>query len=859
MTIRQKEEILMNRFPQPWRPASTTSRTYRSAVARVCDLYLVAMLLLGGLCLASSGRSALGGTTPEAATALEGPAVERDYFDQWHWPHGAVLDPALVAGMWQGVQRVGVAGAGSQSTEPWRFLGPFGMSVAGGHHYSGRLLDIDGNSPTLRFASASGGLWEYFLFIPIPLTETLSSQAIGTVATDPLNEDHMFAGTGEGRMRSGTGLWETWDRGVTWSYVPLPDQPSACYRVRYVPGRPTHLFAATTAGLFKSTDNGLSWTVSLGGEIPDLAIWPHDPDRMWVGRWGDAVYESTDAGATWVRVVGAGLPTSNVGRVALTVHPGFPAIVYASIARQSDGGMLGVYRSLGGSSWTNVSPPEDFLTPQGGYDNVLAVSPEDWQRVLIGGVSAWLTQDGGLSWTRIADPDMHADIHAILWRDGSEVWVGHDGGFCYSGDAGLNWASDIDVLPTVQFYNIDVGDNEPNVMGGGTQDNGITMTLDGAVWSQEIPQDGSGFVVGVRNPVERLWATWGPRGGNWLFPPTRTGNRGASWEVHADGIDPNQQWWTEITHDHVDPVYLYSYAGGYVYRSLDDGLTWQKLNTTPFSWTVDTFAVTRWQPGGSKVWAATASGQSHQLHVWDGSSWIDRTAGLPNGRRIRRVTTVDFAPETAYVLMQGIASGAQAYRTFDLGATWTNITGDLPAVPVGDIVQHPTNSNLLYLGTEMGCFRSTNGGTNWLRWNDGMPEANIVTDFATIDSLETVGRYYIVAGTYGRGLWKREVSSEDPAGIEELRENLTAVQLSAPRPHPARGRTEVTFSLRSAAEVTLEIFDVNGRRIRELLNEQRSAGSHTVPILVDDLPSGVFVLRLRAGDHEAARRLVVAR
>jgi len=788
---------------------------------------------------------------------LKGPAREQDYFSRWHTPHGAVLSRDVLEDTWERVQAMPEEERGG--TDPWRSLGPYGMDAAGGaSRYSGRLLDLDYNSSSLRFASATGGLWEFFSFIPISLTDNLSSQVIGTVATDPNDEDHIFVGTGEGRMRAGTGMFETWDRGEHWQPVELPLAPTHFYRIRYVPGRPQDLVAATSSGVFRSLDNGVTWTHEMTGEAPAITIWPHDPNRMWAGRWGDGIYTSTDAGDSWTKV-SAGLPTTNVGRVALTAHPGSLPVVYASIARNDNNGMLGVYRTVNGTTWTNVSPSVDFISPQGHYNNAIAVNPANYQEVLLGGVTCWRTDDAGATWTQVPGSDMHADVHAILWRDDTEVWVGHDGGFCYSNDGGLTWASDIDVLPTVQFYNIDVGLNAPNVMGGGTQDNGVTMTLDGGLWTQEIAQDGSDFVVDVRNPAERMWATWGPRGGDWLFPPTRTTNQGnGQWDVLATGIDPNDQWWTEITHDRVDPVYLYTNARNHVYRSIDGGESWGKFNTTPFPWSVGTFAVSRWQPAeGSMIWAATASGQTHQLWVWNGLAWNDRSAGLPNGRRIRRIATVDFHATDAYVVMQGIVSGQQVFKSTNLGLTWTNVTGDLPAIPVGDIVEHPSDSERLYLGTEMGCYRSSNGGTNWERWNHGMPEANIVTDLATVDSLATVGRFYVVAGTYGRGLWSREVSNDDPVGIADLRDELTSLQLSVPRPNPARDIVTLEFSIRAAATVTLDLHDATGRRIQRLARGPRETGSHRVDVDVTGLTAGAYFVKLESGERSTARRLLV--
>ena len=99
--------------------------------------------------------------------------------------------------------------------------------------------------------------------------------------------------------------------------------------------------------------------------------------------------------------------------------------------------------------------------------------------------------------------------------------------------------------------------------------------------------------------------------------------------------------------------------------------------------------------------------------------------------------------------------------TTNRGVTWTNITGDLPDVPLSDLVVNPTDDDTLILGSSFGCFRSNNGGSNWETWNNGMPNGAIIQDLATINLNSTFGGFWVVAGTHGLSIWKREITNDD--------------------------------------------------------------------------------------------------
>ena len=93
------------------------------------------------------------------------------------------------------------------------------------------------------------------------------------------------------------------------------------------------------------------------------------------------------------------------------------------------------------------------------------------------------------------------------------------------------------------------------------------------------------------------------------------------------------------------------------------------------------------------------------------------------------------------------------FITNDMGNTWTNISGNLPDVPVTSVAIDPTIANTFYIGTDIGAFATSDGGTTWIALNNGMPKVAVF-----MLRYHTASRT-IVAATHGRGMYRLDVSS----------------------------------------------------------------------------------------------------
>lgn len=704
--------------------------------------------------------------------SLSGPDLAVLFFEEWNYPYGKNVPPEVMDKMWSEIKSIpSETELGDAVENSWRMIGPYGSMTTANARFSGRVTDIEvGNSTNPLIAAASGGLWGYLGFLPVAVSDDVTSLVIGSIATYPGNPSTILLGTGEPRIRSGTGLWRTTNSGTTWTKINISPDPGRFYKIRHQTFFADIVHASTTEGYYRSTDGGLTWTKTLDGSsnfgISDFAVNPNNPNIIYAGKWLDGIYKSTNNGVNWSKVTTPGIPTSDIGRVSLTIGTSNSNKIYALVHSHNGDSLRGIYMSSNeGASWNNVTPDENILGGQGWYNNVIEVCPTNSNIVLAGGVRMWRSSNSGTTWTKLDDDDIHADQHAIEWTsDGSSVYIGNDGGIAYSDDQGQTFETGINYIPITQYVNFDVGISNRGVIYGGSQDNGLTGTTDGGqTWNFTKGGDGGGVAI---SPISALYvfATSGFYKGDYPFKIYKSTDKGFTWDTNHAGIEPFSNWWTKMRSDRTNPIKLFTNAGSYVYKSTNDGESWFKLNNSAFPYEVFNLNVSKYVSPNAVIYATLNSDFTGQrLRVYDGNTFYERSGGLPTGLKIQGVSPHITNTSTAYALMRGFSGTNQkVYKTTNKGVNWSNISGNLPDVPLSDLVAHPTNSNYLYLGTQAGCYRTTNAGVSWHRWNNGIPDATMITEMRWIDSTLDNGKFYVIASTYGRSFFTREVSGDDP-------------------------------------------------------------------------------------------------
>lgn len=755
--------------------------------------------------LLAAGLPLLAAAAPVGRQEPEQENIEQQrqawFYGQRAYPHPRVPAGARLAAI-AAIQRMRAAEAARSgpSALAWKPLGPRPIDTPYTDPVvSGRVsaLAVDpANASHVYLGGAQGGIWETADAGKswAPLTDGQASLATGSLLLDPANPGTIYVGTGEenfsGDSYYGAGILKSTDAGTSWTQYCGPFCGPVAQDGYYgggarigglaiQPGNSQVLLAAVALdfkdGIYRSTDAGNSWTQVLAGNPGTSVLFdPTAPNTAYAALGNsfsggtEGVFLSGDGGMTWSAHNGSGggaLPLGNAGRVVLAMAPSQPQTLYVSIANVNDGSLVGVYRSInGGVSWKNTNAP-DYCTPQCSYDNVLAVAPNNPNVVYAGGAfetTLIRTLDGGKAWTTLQSAQnggfLHADMHALAFSaDASRLYLGNDGG-AY-GTTQIKAASPVftglnKALELTQFYpGLSIQPGNKNVAIGGTQDNGTVLYGGSATWNQTTCGDG-GYTAIDPSSTATIYATCQVI----YIEKSTAGGTPNSWTLAQSGIDTSDRvdFIPPFVLDQSDPATLY--FGTYrIWQTTDGAGTWNAispdLTNGPSFWgVVTTIAVA---PSDSNtVYAGTGDSNvqvTSNALSGVGATWTNVTGTSLPPRVLTALAVDPTSPNTAYVTFSGFTGFGDTlghvFGTVNRGTTWTDVTGNLPNIPVNAILINPLKPKQIFVGTDLGVFYSDTAGTSWTSLVNGLPTVAVLG--LAFDSASKTLR----ASTHGRGVW----------------------------------------------------------------------------------------------------------
>ena len=696
--------------------------------------------------------------------------------------------------------------------------------------------------------SPAGGLWKSIDGGSNWTTNTdnLPVMGVSHIAIDPINNQTMYIVTGDANATDtySIGILKSIDGGSTWNTTGLSytvDQEKTVNKVLINPNHTDSLIAATNSNLMISSDGGTTWaTTGIIGRWRDIEYKPNNRNVIYAAKQssgGSNVYRTIDGGTNW-NLINNGVSSTGKHRPLIAVTPDNPEVVYA-LYSASDYGFHGLYKSSdAGDNWVLQSNTPNILgretdgSDAGGqswYDLSLGVATNNEDLVYVGGINIWRSDDSGANWDIDANSGnganysyMHVDQHAFEFNPHTHVaYAGNDGGFYKYMDNLNKWVDISDGLEISQFYNLGLSKSNPNRVVAGAQDNGTEM-LTGSTW--DAIMGGDGMECAIDHYDEDIIYAEYQYGGL-----RKSYNGGNSWN-NIKPVSYEGGWNTPYEMHQTNNNLI---VAGYdeVYRSTTAGAIWDSV-----SFNVSNGAAIRSIALASSdedyIYAATYS--KIKVTKDAGQSWTYIKPGLPN-YNITDVAVSTTNPDRVWVTLSDYNNAHKVYESIDAGDNWTNVSGsNLPELPVNCIVYQGGANDDLYIGTDVGVYYKDNTMSDWVPFNDGLP--NVIVKELEIHYDEGT----ISAATFGRGVWKSDLNT-----LSTVNSNYFNHVKFTIYPNPADDKITIHTT---ENKVLISIYSITGQKIISTKSKSVNTAS---------LAKGYYVVEVKSESGTKREKLVI--
>jgi photosystem II stability/assembly factor-like uncharacterized protein len=635
------------------------------------------------------------------------------------------------------------------------------------------------------YRSADGGRSWHLSGLP-------DSGAFGRIAINPDNPHEVWAAASGwiSPISSQRGLYHLTNGGKDWKLALAPPNiTTGAIDVAVDPAHPDIILASlwdryrnngafhyggVGSGLYRSADDGTTWTRLDNSNITG-------PVRTW---------DSTQSGLN---------VDPDLGRIGIAFAPGNPNRVYIQ-SSGANGPDKGFYVSNdAGQTWSCGAGEPGFANA--GYEWVfgrLWVDPANENHIFTADVNLRESNDGGATWHNSGG--LHADQHAMAWDPNvsSLLYNGDDGGVYVSTQNGASgtWAH-ARVEPWNQSYHLSASQQDPLRLVTGLQDQGSIRTWLPGVEPTDLTQwnpygGGDGHWVQINPDNELVYYEClqpSPPSENCarFTDSAATGSASTTRTTFSDPFPVGTRLTTDtpLVLDPADPNYVY--IGGTSIARSGDGVVsgpgaWTLISPTtpdspaslpgpvppdevnPDAFYADEYgAVTQIAPARTtgthtspattiyagtdtgKVWKTTNATVSPASDV----TWTQLGAGVLPQQWVTSIVVDPTDANRVFVSFSSYKEGvlaANVWKTTDGGATWANISGNLPDAPVW-MLTYDQPRRQLYVTTDFGVFFLRNGKKNWARLGSGLPNAPV------FDLKLTGDGNTIYAATFGRGTY----------------------------------------------------------------------------------------------------------
>ncbi len=447
---------------------------------------------------------------------------------------------------------------------------------------------------------------------------------------------------------------------------------------------------------------------------------------------------------------------------------------------------------------------------------------------------------------------LHVDHHDIVFAitdEANEEYTmleANDGGLGISYDKGLTWEQIKNDYITTQFYGVA---KKPDAFEfiGGMQDNGTWQSPPDLVANSSSEYadriSGDGF--------EALWHPVYPHrilASSYYNAIRLSTDGGETWNAVTEGMSGSGPFITRLSNSPANPDLVFAVGDRGVYRhtnfcvgrypwelvEIDTG--WSVFNQVTSSHNVE---VSLESP--SIVWAGAGMYEDPDLYVFVSRNYGETFTRVNNYTEtemgyLTAIATHPSDSATAYLLFS-IDHKPKILRTTDLGETWEDISGfgidstsdkGFPDVMVYSLMVFPYNTDIIWAGTEIGIFESTDNGASWHYADNGLPAVSVWQMY--------IQDQQIVVATHGRGIW---TASQWPGAINNLQVEPEFNLFAYPNPTDGYITIKVESDINFPVEITF--YDMTGK-IHFSFNDIKRNDNYLRKIDLSSLPGGTYFI-----------------
>ncbi len=669
------------------------------------------------------------------------------------------------------------------------------LAMVGGNIFAGTWEDgiFISKNNGSSWSAVNNGLPKMFLFI-----------------TDlAVNDTELYAAAG-----AGYGIYCSTDYGANWHVI---NNGLSTANISSFAFLGENIFVGTDKGVFHSIDHGNNWieTNDIGLSDKSIRILAVSNTKLFAGT-KHGVFLSTDKGTNWIEV-NNGLDEKSVW------------VLFAQDNNLFAGTEDGIFLSTNnGNNWIETSSglTNKFIYEIKGNDSKLYVITQD-------GVS--FSTNNGKSWTPIVNNNELSSKNVLsIALNATNIFVGtyHSGVFV-SSDNGQMWKSINTGLPGYYINDLFVEyDSSIKKLFAGTLNYGIFLSVDdGSTWKEingGLPIYTS--VLSIASIESNLFI--GTSIGD-IYLSTDNGN---NW-INKSSLKKPILCFKVFLQNSNEYIFFAGTDGSGIFLSTDKGMSWNPSNNGFLynNTIVCDIEMTPNESGGNNVFLGTNEGI--YLSTNNGTNWIPLDSGLTN-------TFILSLAINGTNLYAG-TNGGGIFCSSNNGTSWTPINAGLSNFYVNSLIA--VNGNI-FAGTNNGIFIN-NGSNIWTNVSDGLVDNFITTLSIYAD--------YLYLGTYNYGTWRRSLNEMFTDVDEEENILPSHYSLAQNYPNPFNQTTTIKYSLPKASFVTIKIFDVLGKEVEPLLNEEKPTGNYQVDFDGSNLASSVYFYRIQAGDFVKTKKLLL--